>query len=531
MGSQRQYRASSVLPREAAIKPRGICLADVAVIALAGAAVLAWLSALDLPLGVNPEDPFKVQAALTGANRYQHPLLMIHLVRAASAFWGLTDPQAVIELGRAFAALAGGGLVVATLVLARRMLPAWVSVAAAGATLVTPLISVHARYFKEDIFAAPFIVLALAALIAALQTRKISRILALGAAIGLAGSSKYIGGVILLPYALTVMIAFGRRTTIGARLADASIVAITAAAIFALIEIPAFLSFRQFLSGIHVAAGQAVEGRYDLSLPITVTWGVLHLRESLWPGLGPLLTILGLFGFTAPFIAAPERRRPLAVIAAFTAIWYLAHEISPFKAYPDFARYMVPIAPLLVIIGGASIHEWIERYRAGGGAAAASAALIIAAIPALWLSYRINARAADDPRRLLPEILANAGGRVAVDGYAGFKNQGFLALREPLPSSADTAIVVTSSFNYDRYRRYGASARQSPKTREVARFFAQALMLPRLDLSNGAPPFGFFNPTTTIIALDGNADRLLPIAKAIEATAPSMTVRLTVPNR
>jgi hypothetical protein len=101
----------------------------------------------------------------------------------------------------------------------------------------------------------------------------------------------------------------------------------------------------------------------------------------------------------------------------------------------------------------------------------------------------------------------------------------FLARRTTPPSAADTQILVTSTFNYDRYRHYGALDLQSARTHAVAQFFAQALARPHLDISNGRPAFGFFNPTTTIVALDGNRERLSRIARLIEATDASLTVR------
>ena len=95
--------------------------------------------------------------------------------------------------------------------------------------------------------------------------------------------------------------------------------------------------------------------------------GIFHLRESLWLGLGPPLTVLGIIGLAAPFFAHSERRQPLAAIAGFALLWYLAHEVTPLKPYPDFARYMVPLVPLLMILGAAFINEWAERYRTGTG--------------------------------------------------------------------------------------------------------------------------------------------------------------------
>lgn len=507
-----------------------IDLAVIAAVALAVAAVLAWLSAKNFALGSHFDEPAKVQEVLTGPSTFYQPLLMIHLARAANAFLGLTDPQSVVELGRTLSAVAAGVLIVVTCFLARLMLPASAAFAVAVATLATPLISVHARYFKEDIFVAPFVVLTLAALVAVLRTPTMMRILILGATIGLAAGSKYVGGAILLPYALVVMITFGRRERIGARLTDAGIAALTAAGVFGLIEIPAFLASNQSLSDLRSELVHAAGGHPDVALPITLTRGIFHLRESLLPGVGPLLTVLGVLGLSAPFFSSPEHRRPLAVIAGFTVVWYLIHEISPLKPYPDFARYMVPLAPLLLILAAAFINEWVDRYHRGVGAITATVALLVAAVPAGWHSLRVNVGANDDPRRLLPEIVAIAPGHVAVDSYAGYKRRPFLAQLGALPTVADTTIVLTSSFNYDRYRRYGALPQQSMQTQAGAQFYAKVLALPRLDVSNGLPSFGFFNPTTTIIAIDGNVERLLPIAKMIETIAPSLVVRWNRPQ-
>ena len=179
----------------------------------------------------------------------------------------------------------------------------------------------------------------------------------------------------------------------------------------------------------------------------------------------------------------------------------------------------------MVILGAAFVHEWTERRRPGAGAMLATLALLIAALPAWWMSLRVNVRADDDPRRLLSEIVANASGPVAVDRYASYAHVPSLAGRATKPSAANTAIFVTSTFNYERYQRYGALSLQSAKTQAAAEFFAQALALPHLDISNGRPAFGFFNPTITVVALDGKPDRLLPIARLIAATDASLTVR------
>jgi hypothetical protein len=82
------------------------------------------------------------------------------------------DLQFIVEVGRACAAFAGGVLVFATVRLARLVLPELATLAAAAATAATPLVTVHARIFKEDIVVAPFVIQALAALIKLLELRR-----------------------------------------------------------------------------------------------------------------------------------------------------------------------------------------------------------------------------------------------------------------------------------------------------------------------------------------------------------------------
>src|SRR5262249_13802392 len=190
---------------------------DSAVVVLTVAAISLWLWGRHFPLGVHIDEPGKVDSVLRGPSVFKHPLLMIDLVRAANASIGLITPQSIVELGRGFAALAGGTLIIATFILGRLVLPEWIACVAAAAALATPLITVHARYFKEDIFVAPFIVLALAALIVVLKKPTLERTIGLGAIIGLAASSKYVGGLLLLPYSLLVMMAFGNSKRLSTR--------------------------------------------------------------------------------------------------------------------------------------------------------------------------------------------------------------------------------------------------------------------------------------------------------------------------
>ena len=131
---------------------------------------------------------------------------MIDLIQAATLVVQPPDLQSLAEFGRLFSALAGGGLLVfGTFSLARLVLPDLPALAAAAATAATPLVAVHARILKEDIFVAAFLVLALAALIRLLRAPAPHRAVLLGVLAGLAGGAKYIGQL-MVPSAIVAIL-------------------------------------------------------------------------------------------------------------------------------------------------------------------------------------------------------------------------------------------------------------------------------------------------------------------------------------
>jgi predicted membrane-bound dolichyl-phosphate-mannose-protein mannosyltransferase len=161
------------------------------------------LGTIGFPLGTHADEPSKALAVLKHRNNFNHPLLMLHLGRCANALAGFTTAPNVIELGRTLAVIAGALAVFATYLLARQALPAPASLAAATATAVAPLVAMHARFFKEDIFALLFVLFSLLLLIEVLKTPTRGRALLLGVAASLAVSAKYVGAL-LVPFAFVV---------------------------------------------------------------------------------------------------------------------------------------------------------------------------------------------------------------------------------------------------------------------------------------------------------------------------------------
>jgi hypothetical protein len=143
-------------------------------------------------------------------------------------------------------------------------------------------------------------------------------------------------------------------------------------------------------------------------------------------------------------------------------------------------------------------------------ASLAAAVLLVAALPALYLSLRINGPAQENPRSVISAFDFDNNGRIAFDSYTRFA--GPAGTIDSTPPDATTAdIFVTSSFRYDRFT-YAGSHAQRGRTRKMAAVYAALFEKPYLEVTNGRPAYAFFNPVLRIVALDGDSTRLQPIA-------------------
>jgi len=140
-------------------------------------------------------------------------------------------------------------------------------------------------------------------------------------------------------------------------------------------------------------------------------------------------------------------------------------------------------------------------------------------IPALSMSLRINSADAD-PRSIVSSIVAASGERAAFDRYADFPGMRELLGYGLRPTKDHADIAVTSNLAHDRFDF------SQPRKGSAAAFYRHLLSQPHLEVSNGRPTSGYFNPVLRIVALDGSVARLQKIAGDIRAAAPGLTVRL-----
>jgi hypothetical protein len=167
--------------------------ATIAALLLAAISVMVTLSLIDYPLGVAWDELVK----LVGVSKGRYAYYSVHdRFGARRGARGAAARSAIWSACLAFWPAASwcsppstfrGSCSPTCRPWRRRRPPLWAL-----------LFIVHARLFKEDIFVAAFLVLALAALIRLLREPAPHRAILLGLLAGLAAGSKYIGLLILL---------------------------------------------------------------------------------------------------------------------------------------------------------------------------------------------------------------------------------------------------------------------------------------------------------------------------------------------
>jgi hypothetical protein len=98
-------------------------------------------------------------------------------------------------------------------------------------------------------------------------------------------AAKYVA-FIALPFAVAFLLLDApAKADRRGRLALSGLVALSALAVSTVIELPALVNYDQFQASLDGNLVRAAYG-HDVRLPLSLTFGVFHLRHSLLPSLG-----------------------------------------------------------------------------------------------------------------------------------------------------------------------------------------------------------------------------------------------------
>jgi Dolichyl-phosphate-mannose-protein mannosyltransferase len=492
--------------------------------ALAVASALAYDAIPDLPLAPQSDEPKKADFVLRGGQDFLQPLLLLQMVRLANLFAQRTDQAAVVGLGRTVAAVFGGLTVLATVVLARRLMAPALALATGVVAAVTPLVAFHAQLFKEDIVLAPWLLFGLAALDRLRERVELCRALVFGITVGLAASAKYVG-VILLPVAcLLPLIAPPEGGSLRPYYAELAWSAAAAVAVFALVNAPALLTPEIFLHGLGTEIAHAVT-KHIIVWHGWYSYFLFHWTTSLWPGLGPALAVAGLAG--ALLVVADWRGSPPAarLVLVFALLWYLLHELSPMKPFMAIERHMTVMGGLFSILAVFLVDRLCRRAARPWQVAIAICLIAIVVAPAAISTIAI-ARSSDT-RSVVERVRAALDGRDAVDWYAAFPAYGHYPPLTVIEDSTQYVVVVEATA--ERFVEAGLFPSQPDIVRRYASGYDELLALPAIVLESTAGSFSYRNVPLRIVALRSDSARL---AAVLAKLGPLPDTRLTlVPGR
>jgi len=527
------------------------------------AAAVAFRLLPDLPPGIPFDERLKAELVLNGSQNFRHPILMLQLVRLANLWVGAADLPNVIDLGRAVAAAFGGLTVFAAMALARRAVGPHGALGAGVLTAVTPLCAFHAQLFKEDIFVAPWLLLGVLAIDRLREDSSSRHAILVGLTQGLAASAKYVG-VVLLPLGLLLplLVAVGCRSRYYAMTGLAAAIGF---GVFCIVNAPLFSNPSVFVDGLSYEIDHATT-RHVIAYPAWHSHLVFTWNANLWPGLRAPIALAGLLG--ALLVSMRWRASPpsLRLLLLLGVAWYLMHELSPMKPYPEGARHMTVMAAALAILAVLAVEraadalehfpeKWApvfrrkcdqasnpERVPARGIAESCSAfseralapakraVAVVAAIAGLgavpaWTSWQI-ARSAPDDTQLVAERIAAAldaptawADRAALRPYAMW-----LDMSQPIDTEEQTAGYGAVKEAFAQLYLYSITLPDQPESvRQVSAQYAALMRRPALLITSTAGSFAYRNMAIRIVALKGDAESL---ARAVATIGPVAGVEL-----
>ncbi len=305
--------------------------------------------------------------------------------------------------GRILSALLGSASILVIFSIGVRLAGRKCGLVAALFTAIAPLSVVHAHFLTVDVPATFFVCLALLWSLRLLEKQSWREYGLAALWCGLAAATKYTAGIVIVAPIVAHILNNNPHACRKHRAAEL-VVLIVLFLIFFLLACPGpILNLSAFWDGTYPGSGVKYElfehSRTGHGLLFVNTGGGwwYHLVVSLRYGLGLPLLIAGIAGF---FWSIKKRSKVDQVLLAFFLIYYIASGFSAVR----FARYMIPIIPLLCIFAARllldSTHQ-LNIRRVG------TAAAVFVTIWTGFQSFELDRQmAGKDPRDAAADYLA-----------------------------------------------------------------------------------------------------------------------------
>lgn len=408
-------------------------------------------------LGFHPDEVTWTNNVLAAHWDLEQPLLLREIVALIVAAARTGNSQHVVEIGRWVCALAMAAGIVGLFAIIKPRAGKAAALIAAAAAALTPLVAIHAHYFKDDAPLFCCCTLAVLAFRRFLTAPGRTSITLLGLALGAAVSSKEPGLFLFPVFGLAILTQ--PRGEWRALIAGFAVAVTIAAAVFVLADIPMLIEPGRTATELGGENRGIFTGHWD---------GVhyapwFHFTHSLWEGVGPAVMTIAAIGVL--FAAGQRFADPTdRLMVIYTVLFYAVIELSPLKPGPDAGRYTLPLVVPLAHFFGLAIGEartlltmaW-PRWRRGMSLAVHALALGAALIAGIG-TVRLIAQLDDDTRQQANRLLAGKGTQIVTElfGTSIGRRVPSLAVLDPAERGGAARYLIASSLLYGRYE-YGAA--------------------------------------------------------------------------
>jgi len=471
---------------------------------------------ISAPIFYHPDENKKIHFLLSGMQDFHHPILMLQVVRFSNKFFRFEDPSQLIILARLTSAFFGMLTVYAIYLIARKTLGINYALITAIGVAVSPIMVVHAHYYKEDMIFTCFAMFSLLTLIRFIENPCGKTMLCLSITSGLALASHYKGVILILIYFITPLIvpstrriAYYKRITL--------ILPITLI-VFLLVNFPLFLDVEVFKSGVYDQITHLNRGHKLKIYPIQHLFS-FHLINSVIPGMTFPLAMLAIISMMFMIATWKKTIWQDRIIIAYIISYYLVMETTPLKPYPGFMRYILQIIPALIYLAYRGVNI-LQGYLPSGKSKIITLCiicitLIFPAYDSIGLTYHME----DDTRKMAYEWMQENNLFKEKIKYTTHTFNRELIESDILNYKEKFSVkglraegysyFVISSFIYERIEYGSRLPDQNQKIYESQERYNRLFEQPYVEFQPRFKTFAFSNPTIRIVDLKDTKKRFI----------------------
>ena len=382
-------------------RPTALVLVALAGLVIAGLVAHLWGIVGDLPYAPDVDEPVFVRAAVRIARHaslnpgwFGHPgSTVLYPLAALSELWYLAarhvppfahpmpgiareladNPLPFYVLGRAVSAAYGAAAIVATWLLARRLVGDVGGLLAAAVVLSTSIIVAYGHLVRADTAGLFFATIALWLLLRAMDRGRWRDWILAAIVVGLAVATRYFYATLVVPYVVAAVLWLREPAAPDEPRRHGRVPLLSSLAVpFAFVLTSPFVLLRvpQVVEDLLFEARGDHPGADGLSFTGNVAY---YLGQAVPADFSPILLVLAAAGTV---ILARTNGHAIAVLGAFGASYLVGISAAPLH----WERYVIPLAPLV-------------------GIGVAAAVLTIADVADAWMSGRRRGRTAAPPER------------------------------------------------------------------------------------------------------------------------------------